>query len=180
MKIEKNKIVSLIYELREDNLDGKVIEALDDGRPLTFLFGSGRLLPEFESNISSLGKGDSFRFALDSGNAYGERREDMIIDLPVGIFEKEGKMDEEICQVGNEVPMVDSEGHKVTGLICEVGDRSVRMDFNHPMAGINLFFEGKILDVREATAEEIAGANYSCSSCGSYSDSGCSSGSCQG
>ena len=54
MKIENNKVVSLIYELRENNSEGRIIEALDENKPLTFLFGSGRLLPDFESKIHSL------------------------------------------------------------------------------------------------------------------------------
>lgn len=178
MKIEKNKMVSLIYELRENDLQGKVIESLDDNRPLTFVFGSGKLLPEFESNIALLGEGETFRFGLDPEYAYGERREDMVIDLPVSIFEKDGKINDEICRVGNTVPMVDSEGHPLTGTVCEIGETSVRMDFNHPMAGIGLFFTGKILKVRDATEDEIAGLGNSCASCGSRSDSGCSSGSC--
>lgn len=178
MKIEKNKMVSVIYELRENNSDGKIIEVLDDYRPLTFVFGTGKLLPEFESNISLLNKGDSFGFCLNSENAYGDRREDMVIDLPLSIFEKDGKVDEEICKIGNEVPMVDSEGHPLTGIICEIAENSVKMDFNHPMAGVNLFFTGRILDVRNATEEEIAGLNHSCSSCGSHDNGSDCSGSC--
>jgi len=54
MKIEKNRMVSLIYELRENNNEGRVIEALEAGNPLKFVFGTNRLLPEFESNISLL------------------------------------------------------------------------------------------------------------------------------
>jgi len=176
MKIEKNKMVSLIYELRENNSEGKIIETLEADNPLNFVFGTGRLLPEFESNISLLSKGDNFSFVLDSESAYGERREDMIINIPVTVFEKDGKIDEEICRIGNMVPMVDSEGHQITGVICEIGDSYVKMDFNHPMAGMTLSFTGKIVDVRTATDMEIAGP--SCSSCGSYSDeSGCK-GSC--
>jgi FKBP-type peptidyl-prolyl cis-trans isomerase SlyD len=178
MKIEKNKMVSLIYELRENNQEGKIIEALETKNPLTFIFGTGRLLPEFESNISLLSKGDTFTFSLNSESAYGERREDMIINVPVTVFEKDGKIDNEICRTGNEVPMIDSEGHPITGVICEIGDSYVKMDFNHPMAGINLFFSGKVIDVRIATDQEIAGKNNSCSSCGSYrNESGCA-GSC--
>jgi FKBP-type peptidyl-prolyl cis-trans isomerase SlyD len=176
MKIEKNTMVSLVYELRENDTEGKVIESLDDKRPLNFIFGTGRLLPEFESNLSPLSTGDNFSFALNSENAYGERREEMIIDLPMSVFEKDGKVDEEICRVGNEVPMMDSEGHPLTGLICEIAEKSVKMDFNHPMAGINLYFTGKILDVRNATEDEIAGLNHSCSGCGSHEkEAGCSS-----
>ena len=54
MKIEKNKMVSLIYELRENDSEGRIIEALDETRPLKFIYGTGRLLPVFESNIDSI------------------------------------------------------------------------------------------------------------------------------
>jgi FKBP-type peptidyl-prolyl cis-trans isomerase SlyD len=178
MEIEINKFVSLIYELRETNPEGRIIEAIDEHRPMTFIYGSGRLLPQFELNLLALKKGDRFNFGLGSDNAYGERREDMIIDVPLSIFETEGKIDETVCHVGNEVPMMDRDGNRINGIINEITDTSVKMDFNHPMAGTDLYFSGKITDVRDATAEEIAGLSHSCSSCGSYNDeSGCS-GSC--
>jgi len=62
MKIEMNKMVSLIYELRESDKNGRVIEALEEKHPLSFIYGSGRLLPSFESNISGLSIGESFSF----------------------------------------------------------------------------------------------------------------------
>jgi len=173
MKIEKNKMVSLIYELRENDPNGRIIETLDERRPLTFLFGNGRLLPVFEQNINSLDDGDIFRFAMKSEMAYGERREDMIINVPVAVFETDGKINEDICQVGNQVPMVDNEGNPLNGIINEITDTYVKMDFNHPMAGLDLYFSGKITGVRDATFEEISGTEYSCSSCGSKNDNGC-------
>ena len=178
MKIEKNKMVSLIYELRESGSEGRIIEILDENRPLKFVYGAGRLLPVFESNINSLNKGDLFKFSLNSEMAYGEKREDMIVNVPISVFESDGKINEEVCRVGNEVPMMDTEGNPISGIINEITDTHVRMDFNHPMAGLDLFFSGKIIDVREATVEEIAGTNHSCSSCSGSDDyTGCS-GSC--
>lgn len=177
MKIEKNKMVSLIYELKERDSEGRIIEALDENRPLNFIFGTGRLLPVFESNIDSLKIGDPFNFRLNASNAYGDRREEMIINVPISVFETDGKLNEDICQVGNEIPMVDPDGNPLRGTINEITDTHVRMDFNHPMAGLDLFFSGKIVDVRDATSEELAGMNHSCSSCSSNSDIGCS-GSC--
>ena len=177
MKIEKNKMISLIYELRECGSEGRIIEILDEKRPLTVVFGTGRLLPVFETNINSLDKGDIFRFAIKSELAYGEKREDMIINVPITVFETDGKINEEICQVGNEVPMMDTDGNPLNGIINEITDTYVKMDFNHPMAGLDLFFSGKIMEIRDATFEEISGTNYSCSSCGSNSDQGCG-GSC--
>ncbi len=178
MKIEKNKMVSLIYELRESDPEGRIIETLDETSPLTFLFGTGRLLPVFESNINSLSSGDSFMFTLKSDMAYGEKREDMVVNVPVAVFETDGKINEDICRVGNEVPMMDTEGNPLNGIINEITDTYVKMDFNHPMAGLDLFFSGKIVGVREATEHELSGAMNSCSGCGSSEHEGCSGG-CQ-
>src|SRR5450759_602423 len=130
MKIENNKMVSLIYELRESNSEGRIIETLDETRPLSFIFGTGRLLPVFEANINTLSLGDHFKFSLSSEMAYGERREDMIVDVPKSVFETDGILNEEICRVGNEVPMMDSEGNPLSGIINEITDTTVKMDFN--------------------------------------------------
>lgn len=172
MKIEKDRVVSVVYELRENNPEGRIIEALDINRPLTFIFGSGSLIPGFEMNLESKVKGDSFSFQLDPKMAYGARREDMIINVPISVFEVDGKVDEEICVVGNEVPMMDQQGHQLKGTINEITEEHVVMDFNHPMAGINLYFSGEVTEVREATEADLNPPS-SCSSCGSE-DSGCS------
>jgi FKBP-type peptidyl-prolyl cis-trans isomerase SlyD len=176
MKIGINKMVSLIYELREGDSEGRVIETLDETRPLAFVYGTGRLLPVFESNIDSLEKGDLFKFTLNSEIAYGERREDMIIDVPISVFVTDGKLNEDICRVGNEVPMMDNEGNPLNGIINEITDTYVKMDFNHPMADLDLFFSGKIVDVRDATESELLPMASSCSGCGSEGKSDCSGG----
>jgi FKBP-type peptidyl-prolyl cis-trans isomerase SlyD len=177
MKIDIDKMVSMIYELRETDSEGKVLEQLSESKPLNFVFGSGKLLPAFEANIISLGNGDTFRFNLSADQAYGERREEMVIDVPISVFENEGKVDENICRVGNEVPMVDSSGNSFSGIINEISTDFVKMDFNHPMAGVDLFFTGKILEVRDATQEELQTLNNSCQGCQGHSHSDCE-GSC--
>jgi FKBP-type peptidyl-prolyl cis-trans isomerase SlyD len=177
MKVEKNKFVSLIYELRESNPEGRIIEALDENRPLSFIFGSGRLLPDFEENIGSLKNGDRFSFTLNPEMAYGEKREDMIMNVPLEIFMSDGKINEDICRVGIEVPMMDTDGNPLNGIINEITDTYVRMDFNHPMAGIELFFSGRIVAVRDPTETELAGTLNSCSGCSSKEHSDCQ-GSC--
>jgi FKBP-type peptidyl-prolyl cis-trans isomerase SlyD len=177
MKIEKDKMVSLIYELREGDAEGRILETLDETRPLTFVYGTGRLLPFFEAKINALGNGDLFNFTLNAEIAYGEKREDMIIEVPISVFESDGKINEDICRVGNEVPMMDTEGNPLNGVINEITDTYVKMDFNHPMAGLDLFFSGKIVEVRDATDQELDGTMHSCSSCGSSNEHGCS-GSC--
>jgi FKBP-type peptidyl-prolyl cis-trans isomerase SlyD len=111
---------------------------------------------------------------LDAGSAYGDKREDMIMNLPHSIFENDGKVDENICKVGNVIPMMDTNGNRVTGTIIEISDTYVRMDFNHPMAGADLCFSGKIIEVREATDDELYASVNSCSSCSNKSSDSCS------
>jgi FKBP-type peptidyl-prolyl cis-trans isomerase SlyD len=106
-------------------------------------------------------------------DAYGEVREEMVISLPRNIFEDEGVLRSEICYVGNTVPMLDSHGNRMNGVVVEIGDAFVKMDFNHPLAGIDLHFSGKVVEVREATPGELEGPSSGvCSSCSSR-NSGC-------
>lgn len=177
MIIEKNKVVSLVYELRTDGSQGEVIETLNDQNPLTFLFGSGSLLPKFEENISGLKVGDAFDFELKSMEAYGAVAQEAIVDIPKHIFMVDGQFDENMVKVGNAIPMMDNQGNRLNGVVVEVESETVKMDFNHPLAGDDLFFKGKIVDVREATEEELThGHIHSQSSCGG--DCSCNGGGC--
>ena len=173
MKIGKNLMVSVTYELHEGDNNGKILEKIEDSRPLNFIFGKGKLLPAFESNLQRLSKGAAFNFLLGAADAYGDRMEDMIIDVPKSVFEKDGNVDEAICYVGNEVPMTDGSGNPLYGVINEITDSHVKMDFNHPMSGIDLFFSGMVLDVREPSQEELSGTTSSCASCGTGPHSSC-------
>ena len=184
MVIEKNKVVSLIYELRVDNAKGEIVEALDEGRPLTFLYGAGSLLPKFEANINGLKVGDSFNFELKSEEAYGTASDEAIVDIPKHVFHVNGTFDDNLVQVGKSIPMMDNEGNRLNGVVLNVGEETIRMDFNHPLAGDDLFFNGKITDIREATQDELAHGHIhssasSCDSCESdQSNDGCCGGSC--
>jgi FKBP-type peptidyl-prolyl cis-trans isomerase SlyD len=173
MKLENNRFVSLVYTLHESDGNGRVIETVGESAPLTFVFGAGRLLPAFEANLAGLDDGASFDFSLRAADAYGEKKEEMVINLPRNIFEDEGVLRSEICFIGNTVPMMDSQGNRMNGIVTGIGDAFVRMDFNHPLAGTDLHFSGRIVGVREATPEELMGPSSGCSSCGGR-DSGCS------
>jgi FKBP-type peptidyl-prolyl cis-trans isomerase SlyD len=156
MQITKNKVVSLSYILKRDNAQGEIIEETRAGDPLVFLYGIGQMLPKFEEHLSTLKTGDDFEFTLSSDEAYGEMDQDAIIDLDKSIFMVDGKIDDEMLAIGNVIPMRDDQGHMLQGIVVSVTADSVRMDFNHPMAGNTLHFTGNVLDVREATAEEIS------------------------
>lgn len=156
MIAEKNKVVSIIYELRDSSKEGEVVENLNPANPLTFMFGTGGLLPKFEENLSGLGSGDAFEFLLQSQDAYGPVVENAIVNVPVSVFEVDGKVDENLMKLGNMVPMMDSEGRRLNGKVVAIEAESVRMDFNHPMAGKDLHFKGEVTEVREASEEELS------------------------
>lgn len=156
MQITKNTVVSLTYVLKHDNANGEIIEETRAGDPLVFLYGNGQMLPKFEENLSTLKTGDAFEFTLTSADAYGEKDQDAIIDLDKGIFMIDGKTDDELLTIGNVIPMRDDQGNMLQGTVVSVSNDSVRMDFNHPMAGNTLHFTGKVVDVRIATDEELS------------------------
>jgi FKBP-type peptidyl-prolyl cis-trans isomerase SlyD len=156
MQITKNTVVSLSYILKRDDTKGEIIEETRAGDPLVFLFGNGQMLPKFEEHLSTLKTGDDFEFTLASDDAYGEMDQDAIIDLDKSIFEVDGKIDLEMLAIGNVIPMRDDQGNMMQGTVESVGDDLVRMDFNHPMAGNVLHFKGNVIEVREASAEELS------------------------
>lgn len=173
MVIENDKMVSLKYVLREGDSEGGIVEEVSDDNPLKFLYGAGQMLPHFESNIENLSEGDKFEFKLNSDEAYGEKREELVVDLPMSVFEVDGKIDDKLLTVGNQVPMADAQGRRFIGTVVSLTDSSVKMDFNHPMAGTGLHFTGEILNVREASPEELSAKNdEDCTTCGSHDDCG--------
>ena len=178
MEITDKKVVSLIYELRQDTATGTVVEQVEKESPLTFLFGSGNLLPKFEEYLSGLKPGDAFEFGLNSEDAYGPVVDNAVVNVPKNIFEVDGQIDENMLQVGNMVPMMDNEGRRLNGKILEITEEVVNMDFNHPMAGENLHFKGEVTEVREATDEELAHGhvhgNQDCGSCDDKPEGGAS------
>jgi len=156
MQISHNKVVTLTYEL-SDHTTGEQIEETTPDNALTFLYGVGGMIPEFEEKLAGKTSGEHFDLHILAANAYGEQDPQHIVMLPANIFHDEnGSFDSEMFQVGSMVPMSDSDGNQLRGRILEVNDETVQMDFNHPLAGTDLHFVGTILEVRDAEAEELA------------------------
>ncbi len=173
MKIGKNKFVSLSYQLFLNEANGELVEETGKDNPLQFVFGTGKMLEMFEQNLEGLKSGDNFNFELKAAEAYGEINKDAVVDLPKSLFEVEGKIDESILTMGNSVPMQDAHGNRLNGIVLDVTDETVKMDFNHPLAGDNLYFSGSVLEVREALENELAD---SCGSGHCGSEGGCGGG----
>lgn len=180
LEIGKYKMVTLTYDLRIDDEKGEMIEQATVENPLQFLYGAGVMLPKFETHLEGLKQDDPFNITLPKADAYGEVNNDAIVELPVSVFLVNGEFDSELIKVGNTVPMMSSNGQRMNGIVLEVTDETVKMDFNHPLAGEDLFFSGKVVEVREASDDEVAqilsGGGGGCG-CGS-NDGGCGDGSC--
>jgi len=178
--ITKNKKVSVAYELRTQ-AGGEIVETAGGETPFVYICGYEQSLPQFEQNLLGMKKGDSFEFDITAENAYGERNEDMLIELPLNVFEQ---VEEGMLKVGEVLPMQDSLGRRLQGTIKEISGENLKMDFNHPLAGEHLYFKGQVEEIIDATDEEITaltsgGCSGSCSSCGSgcgdhdHSEGGC-------
>ena len=151
MKIEKNKAVSLAYELE---VEGKIADQAGKDQPLEYVHGRGMLLPRFEQEVEGKEPGDKFEFTLSPEEGYGAYKLEYKFDIPKEAFMADGVLQEQFLQIGAIVPMLDGQGNVVRGTVAAVGTDKVTMDFNHPMAGKTLHFTGEVVDVREAPAED--------------------------
>ncbi len=156
MIIAENMVVTLQYTL-SDLKTGKHIEATTPENPMVFLFGVGGIIPKFEASIEGMKVGDLFDFSIEAHEAYGLRDEHRIALIPLNVFHDEkGEFDHDYFQVGATIPMSDNEGNRLQGIIREVSQETVKMDFNHPLADTDLYFQGEITSIRTATPDEIA------------------------
>lgn len=187
MKITTNKFVSAEYELYVDaeteGAEQELMERASADEPLTFIYGVGMMLPKFEEYLFGLKQGDTFDFTIENEDAYGPFDDDYIVELDRAIFEVDGQIDEEVLTVGNVVPFRDASGAHMNGQILSVDGEKIKVDFNHPLAGENLHFKGKVLEVRDATEQELAmisgGGGCGCG-CDCDDSSDCGSGGCSG
>lgn len=158
--VQPRKVVTLSYVLRERDRQGEVLEVMDNNWPLIFLFGSGLMLPAFEAHLKGLQEGDHFEFQLPADDAYGQPREDNIVSVPIDLFKLDGVLQSHLTEPGSFITLTDDLGEQHNGKVAEVKDDSVRVDFNHAMAGHDLYFKGEILNIRDATEEEIKRNQY--------------------
>ena len=152
MKITQNAVVEFSYELE---VDGQVVDHTTKERPLDYIHGTGSLLPKLEAHIEGMEPGDNFNVTLSPADGYGEVDPNRIIDLPKAAFEVNGEIREDLLVPGNTIPMMNSMGGVIPGVVIEVSEDSVKMDLNHQMAGKTLHFTGEVLSVREATGKEL-------------------------
>lgn len=148
MKVEPGKVVEVHYTLHIDGPEGEIVEQTYGGDPMQFIFGEDPMLPKFEGAILNLSEGDKFTIAIPCIEAYGQEEEDLYMEFPKSEFIDEGgEFDEDIFAEGEIVPMLTPDGQTVQGVVAEVKLNSLVVDFNHPLAGENLYFEGEVVSV---------------------------------
>lgn len=144
MKISKNKVASIHYTLTDNS--GAVLDTSDGREPLNYLHGAGNLIAGMEEGLEGKSKGDKFSIKVPPAKGYGELDPSMTQNVPRSAF------GDQPVKKG----MKFSTGSGAVVTVVDVGLDSVTVDANHPLAGVELNFVVEVMDVRDATNEEIS------------------------
>lgn len=152
LTVAPNHVVSISYTLTV--ADGEVVDFADADSPLNFIHGIGQTIEAFDDHLNGMKAGDTFDFALEAAIGYGEFDDTLVVELPKSIFEGED-IPEDVLQIDAVLPLQDADGNPLDGRVVEIGEDTVKVDLNHPLAGENLHFKGEVISVRVATDEEL-------------------------
>lgn len=181
-KIKPEKYVELGYDLYEVQPDGSqtLVHQTDVKDPEKIVYGvTPGVIRPLEEAIEGLEPGGEFDLIVKSDDAFGPHDPEQVVPLEKEIFIVDGKFDSDMIKKGAYVPMMTADGMRINGLVTEVTDDKVTLDFNHPLAGKDVRFKGKIIAVRDATPEELKpqhGCGCGCN--GGDCGDGCSEGHC--
>lgn len=175
-KVGPGMFVAYDYKLYDD-ADGRLLFETPKGRPDTMVYGvSTEVVPGLIAAMEGLSAGDKFGVTLPPVAAFGDRYDEDVLELDRTIFTRDGKLAEEV-KIGARIPMMTADGGRVVGTVLEIGDEKIKMDFNHPFAGLTVRYDGRVVDVRPATPEELQPARGCCGNCsGGDCSGGCSCG----
>jgi FKBP-type peptidyl-prolyl cis-trans isomerase SlyD len=147
-EVSDDIVVSIDYTL---TVDGQVIDSTEGDEPLQFLQGHQNIIPGLERELTGMKIGESKKVVVPPGEAYGEVDPENIIEVPRTEFPAEIPLEQ-----GTELEVKNADGEVLSATIADMNDSSVKLDFNHPLAGKKLDFDVTIIDLREATEEELA------------------------
>jgi FKBP-type peptidyl-prolyl cis-trans isomerase SlyD len=149
MRIEQNRVVMMHYKLTDG--DGQVIDHSEGREPLAYIHGIGALVPGLESELENKQTGDKFSAVVMPEDAYGTRDEQLVRVVP-----KSGFQGDEEMHVGMRVQIDTGEQGIAIATITDIEGDDVTLDLNHPLADVELHFDIEVVNVREASADEIA------------------------
>jgi FKBP-type peptidyl-prolyl cis-trans isomerase SlyD len=146
--VSKDVVVRLAYTLR---VDEQVVESAEGEEPVEFLQGHGQILPALERALYGMAGGEQKRVFVGPEDAYGDIDPEAIATLPRGEFPPSLPL-----QVGMELSLEDEQGQELEARVLAVDEKSVRVDFNHPLAGKELVFDVTVMALRRASPEELS------------------------
>jgi FKBP-type peptidyl-prolyl cis-trans isomerase SlyD len=144
MQISKNKVAAIHYTLRDN--EGTIIDTSDGREPLYYLHGAGNLILGMEEGLEGKSTGEKFTLQIAPEKGYGELDPSMVQKVPRSAFGDQ--------EVKPGMKFQTNQGGVVT--VKEVGLDNVTVDANHPLAGVTLNFDVEIMEVRNATPEELS------------------------
>jgi FKBP-type peptidyl-prolyl cis-trans isomerase SlyD len=146
MQIANQAVVTIDYTLTDDQ--GAVLDSSNGEEPLTYIHGSGSIIPGLENALAGRAAGDALKVTVAPVDGYGERDEELVQAVPRNRFPAAS------IEVGMRFHAQGSDGSRVVTVVA-VDDANVTVDANHPLAGMTLAFDVKVLEVRTATADEL-------------------------
>lgn len=148
MQITKDKVVLINYTLKNDS--GEIIDSSEGGDPMAYLHGAENIIPGLENALEGKAAGDSLSVTVPSEEAYGNIDESKVQTVPKDMFDDAGEV-----LVGTQYHAAGPDGGHITITVKKISDDGVTVDANHPLAGENLSFDVTIMEIRDATEEEL-------------------------
>ncbi|MEW5797496.1 MAG: peptidylprolyl isomerase [Bacteroidota bacterium] len=148
MKIENEKVVSINYTLRNDQ--GEILDSSDGREPLAYIHGMGNIIPGLESQLNGKSAGDSLKVSVAPIDGYGEYDLAQVVQVSRSQFEGVPEL-----KVGMQFTASSPEGNQIV-TITNINDDTVTVDGNHPLAGKTLHFDVTVVDVRNASPDELS------------------------
>lgn len=165
MIIADKVFVTFDYKLTLDS--GEEVDSSPEGQPLACIMGTGQIIPGLEKAMMGKTAGENLNISVEPDDAYGQVNTELFQDVPRDNFPSDVEIKPGMIFQGQ-----GPQGRFVVNVKEIKDDNTVTIDLNHPLAGERLHFDVNIIDVREATPEELAGPSSGCG-CGVEDQSGC-------
>jgi len=148
MALQEKKVIIFNYTLKDEN--SEMLDSTEKGGPFSFVTGNKQVLPGLEVALSSMIIGSKKNIKLAAADAYGEYDEGAVQKVKRDLFPEEAEL-----EIGTSYFAHSPEGQHLQFIITEIEDDVITANFNHPLAGKDLEFDVELLDVRDATSEEM-------------------------
>jgi FKBP-type peptidyl-prolyl cis-trans isomerase SlyD len=169
MTATKDRVVSIDYNLKDSK--GDLIDSSPSGEPLVYIHGNDNIIKGLEKHLEGKATGDQVDCVIPAVEGYGERDESLVFKVDKSEFGPDAQV-----EVGMQFEAHGEEGAQIVTVV-GVENSEITIDANHPLAGEELHFSVKVVDIREATSEELEHGHVH--AVGGCDDCGCEDGECE-